>query len=639
MSALAAVLSAHPQAASEEVVDRMLSAMAARGNAVRATWSAPGVTLAVVRHGWEESRSYAGPATVFRSGPCAVVADATLYYRPTLRRRLDAAGVSCPSDAPGALILAAYEAWGPECAAALEGDFAFILWDARSGRLVCGRDFAGRRPLFHASSSGALIAASTIGGVASHPSCPQDLSLGELAAAAAGLPPHTEATCLAAIRSIPAGSVVSLWPRAQRRRKQVWSAPSFEGASPLPFTQAAEALRETLGCAVAERIDPDAPTSVWMSGGYDSTAVAGLAAAGPGRGRLASVSIGYPPGDPGREDETITHVAGFLGIPVHWIRSGEVPVLDAPEEGAALRDEPFAHAFEAWNRALARGSRAVGTRVALDGMGGDQLFQVSPIRLADLLATGRFVALARELAGGALMGGGRRGFLHWAIAPLLPPGLSRRLGEGRGHLDGGVPPWIREDAVRRYGLGERARVRPQRRRGESRAAHETRWYLTSPYFPKVFAVQAELALEAGVELRSPLYDARVIALAAGRPVEERARGGERKRLLRAALAGLLPESVLAHRPHGTGVTSGYFSAGLRAALPSLSERVLGDLRLEALGIVDGPALRRAVDALLAGGAPEGVGVGVFLTLQSELWLRARERVLRTGLEVVRAHVG
>ena len=149
------------------------------------------------------------------------------------------------------------------------------------------------------------------------------------------------------------------------------------------------------------------------------------------------------------------------------------------------------------------------------------------------------------------------------------------------------------------------------------------FFLTCTAFPRAFATLTELAGEHGVELRSPLYDGRVIAFAAARPREERATGGETKRLLRRAMRGLLPDAVLAPRRTRTGMTTGYSDRSLRAAAPLFDEAFRAPLAAE-LGIVKADALRAAWTQYRRTGRT-AVRAPLFMTLQLELWLRARLR--------------
>ena len=643
MSGIVGVFATTAAGPVDQLGPRLLGALRQRGADRRASWSHTHALLAVTRNEWEMSPSFAGEALVLWDGECAVVADATLYYTDDLRRSLRAHGVEPNGSTPSHFILAAYRAWQDDCIRHLEGDFAFLLWDARRARALAARDFSGKRPLFVAECGDSVVVASSIAAALAHPHCPRELDLAAIAETAAGLFADPRATCYRAITTLPAGWSFSWEPGTTRRLRQEWELP-VPSPSRLPFEDAAAELRRLLVSSVGERLDSEGNTSMWLSGGWDSTAVFAAGFESPATStaprRLRPVSISYPPGDPGREDELVEAVAQHCGADVHWLQIDAIPMFRDAVAAAAQRDEPFAHAFEMWNRALARGSRAVGARVALEGVGGDQLFQVSDVYLADLLRSGRWLALAREWRRGPARAGGARGFFQWAILPSLPRTLrtaARVLTGGRplmGHLERALPAWIDPDFARRHELIERQRRESPARRARSLADHEMVWYLTHAYFPKVFACVSGLALDEGVEIRSPLYDQRVIALATSRPRWERSSRGETKRLLREAVRGLVPDVVLAPRSVRTGVTGAYFDRSMRAAFPTLAGVAFREPLLAELGIVDPVMLRRASEAYLRdgwGGAQ--TGVCLFFTLQTELWLRGHlgdERVSRVA---------
>lgn len=631
MSAVLGVFVPGPGRPPAALAGRMLARMARRGGSAVDVHRAPGALLAVARHGWETAPQLGGPAEVAADGAIAVVADAALYHRADLLRALAAAGVRPAGETPAALVAAAYRAWGTRCAERLEGDFAFVLWDGDARRAVCARDFAGKRPLAYAAlPGGALVVASTVAGVLAHPECPAGLDSVALAQTAAGLWAGDDATAFRAVRTLLAGHTLVAEGGTVHIDRH-WTPPAL-GSAPHPrLDAAAHHLRELLVDAAAQRLPPDAPAAVWMSGGWDSTAVlaAGEVARRRGEGRhaLEIVSVSHPPGDPGREDEIIEQVAAWWKRPVRWLRIAEIPLFAGIREGAAARDEPFAHVFERWNRALAARARDAGARVALDGNGGDQLFFTSNVYLADLLREGRWRTLRSEWR--AKGGTDPRDLFQSAVQPLLPGWAVDALGWMRGRplrptVERPLPPWIDRGFARRHGLRARERAQTARPRGAGPAAAEARWYLTAPYFPRAYALVSDFSLEAGVELRSPLLDRRVVEFAAGRPREERNAGRETKRLLRAAMRGLLPEAVLAPRAEKTGTLGGYFAAAMRADFPALAADAFRDPRLAALGIVD-PAALRAACAEYARTGDGSLGFALVQTLQVELWLRARER--------------
>lgn len=637
MSAIAALL---VPGAAERDVERMLDAQRARGAEHRDTRAMDGAVLGVGCHGWEVHPALAGAPSIARDGRCMAVADATLYHADDLHAALAAAGNAVRDTRPAALALAAYRAWGLDGLDRLEGDFALVLWDGAHRRLVCARDFGGKRPLHLAQLREGVAVASSVNALLARADCPRDLDPAALAAEAAGFYAGCEQTVHRAIRAVPAGGCLVVEEGRQRTVRWTRHLES-DGSEALPVEAAAERLRALLESAACERV-PEDGASLWLSGGWDSTAVYAAQRSADRRARRARplhpVTLSYPPGDPGREDELVSLVlARWEGAP-HWVPMQEVPLFGSATERVRERAEPFVHAFEEPNRALARASRELGAHVALDGVGGDQLFQVSPVLLADLFRTGRWRALVRHwrrlgLGRGGVRQGARDAW-RWMLQPVVPPGVAALLGRLRGaplpsgHLERPLPPWFDAAFVRRVGLVERERaLAPARHatpRAQREAQREAQWYLTHPFFPRAFAAVAQAALEHGVELRSPLLDRRIVRFALSRPTAERNDGRETKRLLRRAMAGLLPDEVLAPRTRRTGVSAPWFVRAMRTThAPWIDTAVERSWRLEELGMIHARAVRRAWERLRRDGG-EGLALQFFLTLQVELWLRGRD---------------
>jgi asparagine synthase (glutamine-hydrolysing) len=476
------------------------------------------------------------------------------------------------------------------------------------------------------------VVASGIGAIVAHPKVSDELNLAAVGALASGLFASGRETCRRSVSVLPVGKTLTRSERSHRLEAHWTPPPIGVSDGTVPFEEAAEELRRLLSAAVAERLAPTGPTAVWLSGGWDSPSVYGIGEnvlRERGRGEhLHAVSISYPPGDPGREDELIEAIVGQWGSPMTWIQSTDIPLLDRPEARAAAREEPFAHAFEMWNRALAGGARAAGARVAFEGNGGDQFFQVSNIYLADLLRTGRWLALRREWR--TLGGSGFRNFFRNAIQPNLPrPALQmakllRRGRPLRGYVERTIPPWIDPAFVASTGLEERERRNTPPRRYRDHAAQEMYWYLAHEYSPRIISTVAGLSLEEGVEARSPLYDRRVIEFAASRPRRERASGLETKRLLRRALHDLLPEHVLAPRAARTGTTFGYFTREMKQEQAAFIAGVFdGPLVLEEFGIVRAVHLRERCARYMQSGDTDQ-GLNLLFTLHAELWMRGEQ---------------
>ncbi len=635
MSVILAVIGEGGAAIDDAAIRRALTAMHDAADDRVAIWRGAGATFAVARQPWELSPSMSGDALVVTDGEIAVAADAAIYYRDDLRAALARARVVATGESASHLILAAYRAWGAECAAHLEGDFAFVIWDSASKRIVAARDFSGKRTLYFTSlGSGAesiLALASTPGGALALPGANAKLNLAAIAETAAGLWGGSSETAYESVRVLQGAQTLTLERGATLRLEQHWVPPRASTRGAPPFEEAAIELRKLLTRAVVERLDTEGNTTVWLSGGWDSPAVfaAGANALDTSNSphKLLPVSISYPIGDQGREDELIRDIAARWNADVHWLDIAKIPFFDRPFERASSRDEPFAHPFEMWHRSLARGTRATHCRVALEGVGGDQLFQISEVFLADLLRTGRLRGLAREWKAKGMSGSGFRTFFRWAIQPNLPrPALAlARLARGGrplvGYLERALPPWVTPRFVREHALDTRDRRYAPRVTHRNRFDRETAWYLSHQYFPRIFGVTSNFAREEGVEIRSPLYDRRVIDFALTRPREERSQGTETKRLLRASMRGLLPDSILQPRAKRTGETGGYFTRSMRSQLPAIASEVFRESLLAQAGVIDAKVYQQSV-VDYARGVQSNFAVGLYFTLQAELWLRS-----------------
>lgn len=629
---MTAILGAFGEPIGVEGASRFVDRLRARGSDSSRVHRLQGATLIATRYTWESSLD-ARESDGFASGDATLLAaDASIYYREDLRHALRARGVGLPVNATAAeSILAAYRAWGDAAPRWLEGDFAFVLWDSARRRAVCARDFGGKRPLYYAMANDRLIVGSTMAAVIATPGFTPRLNVAVLAETCAQFWSGSNETCYEGVRELPAGATLVWKPGTSPKVVRHWDVPdvgTIQGAS---LEDGALELRELLVRSTAERLAPHGETAVWMSGGWDSSSVFASARSAvserqDGR-RVTPVSISYPEGDPGREDELISAIASHWKSPVHWIDVERIPLLAGADTNAGHRDGPYAHTYEHWNRALAAGARSLGARAAFDGNGGDQLFQISDVFLSDLLRGGRVSATANQWR--AKGGRGAGTFFDWVIAPALPEPLKQPVLQRLGRRSADdftrpTPPWIRADFVARHGLHDRERSRMPSRPGYRGWRREAHFFLAAPVFPRAFQCLAGFALDAGVELRSPLYDRRVVEFACARPREERNDARETKRLLRAAMRGLLPDEVLAPRPTRTGITTAYSDRRMRSEFPLLLARHGKMQMLAELGIVDPDAMRRGWEEYCRTGST-ALKIPLFLTMNVELWLQAQAR--------------
>jgi asparagine synthase (glutamine-hydrolysing) len=634
VSAILAIVANDAAAVSPPVVREMLHVMAPCGDDCVEQWQGDGVVLAVQRAAWEMEDDFSGSALLVHGHEVVVAADARLYYQDELHRRLASRGVTPGGPTASHGIVAAYEAFGDDCAELLEGDFAFVLWDRRLRKLVTSRDFSGTRSLYRATLRSGVAYASVVSALHGHPHCPADLDLATIASDAAGLLYSAgNGTVYRAIRQVEAGST-ELWQRQALTRHRWFTLPEREGA-PRPAVVAEGELRALLEAAVRERMARQTPTTVWMSGGYDSTAVAAMLrrVSQQAHHPYHVISLSYPEGDSGREDELIALAAEHLEAPVHWLDGRTLgPIPPAPRYDAAGREESHVHLHAAVLEALAQGTRAVAGRVALHGHAGDFLFQCAPWYLSDLLRGGRWSAVWREWRALRIHAQPVTWFWKYAVEPALPPAVREGLGRLRGRPFTGlfarlVPPWLRTPTTASLALTTRAPgwVPDAWRHGAAHA--EFRWYFENQGFPRLAAVMHGAVQALGVEVRSPLHDLRVVRFMAQGHHSERHAAGDTKPLLRGAMRGLLPPALLARRAERTGTLATRIEQsgpGVAAWLRQCGSQ----LRLADLGLLDRSSLTLHIAQVEAGRATPGLCEALLRTAQVEWFLRTDSRSAR-----------
>jgi asparagine synthase (glutamine-hydrolysing) len=609
-----------------------LAAMSARGHECVELWHDADSALGAVSDVWETGM---GPsaARLAADDEIVVVTDASLYYLSELRSALARAEAAEAGPSPAQLVLAAYRTWRASFLDHLEGDFAIIVWDRRTRTVITARDHTGARPLFYTTRPAGLAVASRLDGLVALPGFDTTLNTFSVADDALSLRVHQpDVTAYTAATRVPAGHRLT-WRLGQPTRvERWWEVPYFNRNEGPPFSEAKEELRHLIVAAVAERSSHPQGGAIWLSGGYDSStlfAASQIAARESGTKGPVAVTMTFPSGDPGHEDAFIESSTGFWETTATSLKADDVPPINLPVDAARLRDEPFYHPYEQNNRALAATTRSTGARVALIGNGGDQFFSVTVSRLADHFRNWRWFMLAREWveAGG---GADWRLFVRTVLQPNFPRSysfvaqrlLQRRTKQHRLQRD--LPVWTNKD-FNQLALLEALNARGlERRPQEGHAALEQSWFLRHVAGERMIASYVSTGLLDGIEVRTPLFDSRIIRYAAARPLDESYWRLENKRLLRAAFEGYLPASVLGPRRARTGVPVRSLLRVTRQHADWVIAYCTKGMILADLHVIDGKRFLERADWWSTQGRGDVEEAAALLAAtQVECWLRAR----------------
>jgi len=372
------------------------------------------------------------------------VLNGEIYNHPELQERLRARGHQLRSGTDTEVLVHLYEDYGDDLVHALEGMYAFAVWDRRRRRLLLARDRFGEKPLFYACHGSDFAFASEL--TALRAGQPQLAELDPEAVDAffvLGYLPG-ELAVAAQARQLPAAHRL-VWSAQDPvpRLHRYWSLPDAPVAGGERFEALAAETSELLERSVRSRLISDVPLGVFLSGGIDSTLVAALAARhAPG---VRSFTVTYDVGEVG-EGEQARASARRIGTEHHELVLGASDIAALVPRVAGALDQPLADPALVALHAVAGFAREHVT-VAVGGEGADELFGGYPryrwLELADRLDTVVPAQLAQGLAemlrAGPSDRAGRLGDVLGRVGVPRSglPGKARRLADVLGR-DGGT---------------------------------------------------------------------------------------------------------------------------------------------------------------------------------------------------------
>ena len=531
-------------------------------------------------------------------GAVTVVQNGEIYNYRELREELERLGHRFATHCDTEVLVHLYEEYGDGFLERLRGMFAIALWDAREQRLLLARDRFGIKPLYYRVADGALSFASELKAMLELPGFSREIDPKAVAAYLAFNSIPAPLTIFAEARKLPPGTTLA-WRRGEVSRHR-YARPrpvSAERARRGPADELADELRETLRDSVRAHLVADVPVGVLLSGGVDSAGLAALAAGEQGPG-VRTFSVGFEESSFDELDRARL-VAERYGTDHHEIvlRPDAVELL--PKLAEAF-DEPFGDS-SALPTYLVSELAASHVKVALSGEGGDELFGGYYTYVADLLAPrlGRLAPLAAPLVEALPSSDSKASFDYKAKrfvrAAGLPP-LERHhawkeifSARGRASLLGErAPGWDPVDLYReRY--AETTAAEPLARLQDV----DLGIYLVDDLLVKT----DRSSMTHSLELRVPFLDNEVAAFALGLATPLKVRGLAKKRLLRRALAPLLPREILHGRKQGFSIP---VAAWLRGPLQGFARELLSPATLSRQGCFDPATVTALLDSHCAG---------------------------------------
>jgi asparagine synthase (glutamine-hydrolysing) len=477
-----------------------------------------------------------------------IVFNGEIYNYLELRRELERLGHAFQSTSDTEVLLNAYAEWGTESFARLIGMFAFAVLDVQERSLLLVRDFFGIKPLYTWFDRGCLCFASEIKAFTSFGlSAPHANAQRLLLYLRYGVTDFGAETMLSEVQQVPAAHFVaiSLDNCMAGKPTRFWSRDAGEVLD-ISFEEARGRVRDLFMRSVQLHLRSDVPLGSALSGGVDSSAIVMAIRELEPRAEIHAFSFIPEHGAPS-EEKWVDIVGKQSGAQVHKVYAAPGDLAADFEAMIEFHDEPFGSTSAYAQFLVFRAARAAGVKVMLDGQGADEILGGYNIykgaRLASLMRQGRWAEAARLLnTMKATDGLGKALGLAYCADYLLPPSLqfaARMLI----HKDA-FPAWLNRRWFAERGATEGftnyTNAHDVLRASLTRSVNET--------LPGLLRYEDRNSMACSVESRVPFLTPDLVSFMGRLPEEYLIDAdGTSKAVFRAAMRGIVPDSVLDRR--------------------------------------------------------------------------------------------
>ncbi|MGM0502013.1 MAG: asparagine synthase (glutamine-hydrolyzing) [Bacillota bacterium] len=466
-----------------------------------------------------------------------------LYNTVELRKQLKKIGYHFNSHSDTEVLLTSYLEWGVECVEYLNGIYAFAVWDQKRGQLFLTRDRMGVKPLFYSCKPDDFYFGSELKSLLAHPEIEAVVGKDGLAEIFALGPARTPGQGIfEGIKELKPGHYL-IYNRTGIEIKKYWSLQSRKHLE--PFSETVQTIKKLFVDTVQRQLISDMPICTLLSGGLDSSAITAVASKKLEQEynyQLHTYAVDYQDNhqhfkssefQPSRDQQWIDIMSDYSTTKHHNVILTTNQLISALQEGVYARDLP--------------------------GMAD---IDVSLYLFCSQIAQNFTVAVSGECADEIFAG------YPWF--------------HKKGVLDKEIFPWLRNIEFRTNVLNNdlRKSIEPQQylkqRYQEAlsevpRLANDTEigkrmreiTYLTlTRWMPVLLERKDRMSMYTGLEVRVPFCDHRLVEYVWNVPWEMKNYGGQRKGVLRKAVAGLLPEEIRTRpkNPYPKTVNPSYLEA-------------------------------------------------------------------------------
>ncbi len=473
-----------------------------------------------------------------------------VYNFVELRQELSSYGHRFRSGSDTEVILAAYQQWGPACVQRFNGMWAFAILDLPQQKLFCSRDRMGIKP-FHYFFDGEHFAfSSEIKPLLQIPFIPKKINeraVYEYLAYAAV--EYCDETFFAQIMNLLPGYSLTLDLRAHTLDIQPYYQPKFTINEKLTLPEAAAEFRRLLTDSVRVHLRSDVEVGSCLSGGLDSSSLVCLMQQmlrEEDKSHIQHTFSSHFEEKEANELEYMQTVIKATGVQAHFTYPKPADLLHDLEQLVWHQEEPFGSTsiFAQWSVFKLVHEHKI--KVMLDGQGADEMLggyiPLTKYFFQELRAKGQYGLLLREMWQ-------HRQLYQSPWSDLVPRRVQnivkRFLPSAGGQLIAPKVDWLSPRLTQAYGGQSLYLANSQQNPFGAQAPFSNVLYQLTflNNLQSLLKYEDRNSMAFSVEARVPFLDYRLVEFVFQLPSTVKVQGGFTKRVMREAMAGILPEKI------------------------------------------------------------------------------------------------
>ncbi|MFC6331624.1 asparagine synthase (glutamine-hydrolyzing) [Paenibacillus septentrionalis] len=512
-----------------DTLEAMTETLTARGPDAGGTWLSVHCALGHRRLAVMDPSNGAQPMVRYKgSDQYVIVYNGEIYNAMELTNELKQHGWKFSTTCDTEVLLLAYMQWGKECLDRLNGIFAFAIWDVQAEELFAARDRLGVKPFFYYEKDGQLIFGSELKAILANPNAQPIIGAEGLAEVFAVGPARTPGQGIYEhFTELKAGQCMTV-SRAGKQVRTYWQLEAREHEHSLDET--VEQVRSLLLDTMNRQMISDVPICTLLSGGLDSSALTAMAvqyyrdaAASP----LHTYSIDYVDNDkhfkahafqPNSDAPFIELMTKHLSTVHHYLQFDTPELIDALHDATLARDLPGMADIDSSLLLFCREIKKNAT-VAISGEAADEIFGGYPwFHKEETLQAKQF---------------------PWSLATAFRSEL----------LEEDVRQWIKPEQYVSQRFEEAVAEVPQLQQEthDLQAIRRMSYMNITRFMPTLLDRKDRMSMAAGLEVRVPFCDHRLVEYVFNIPWEFKTSGDREKGILRKALKGILPDEIITRK--------------------------------------------------------------------------------------------